>query len=158
MTRFMVQAMLLVGMMMLLILTACNSNVKRYQKSLPKNLTIKLISSSGSIFKSVHASLDIYSLDPNCNQIYEGRVEINNRPKIIGLKQNQYSYLVFHFKTKVLRNYSTIKQSGYLLPRSNYKYVIRMSYKDKIYNVAVSQFRDGLKHRKIKLKIQKPCK
>jgi hypothetical protein len=117
------------------------SGLKPYQNTPHNNLHIRTAADSGSWFSSVHAAVDIHGVGTDCQTVYEGTVQLNQPTIDIGIPPNRWSQLVFVFATtSFLGNRSgSITHETFLKPRSGYQYVVQVTYRDDMYNVAVRE-------------------
>ena len=136
------------------------SGVKTYPNTLTKNIKVRTSTSSGSIFSSVGAAVDIYSVDSKCKTTYEGTVQLDKSSVDIGITVGKTSYLGFIFATSTFLagSSSTITQGTLLTPMAGYKYDVTATYQDSIYNVEIREKRPKRsKKRNIALKELDSC-
>lgn len=153
-TRYIIVLLLAVG-----ILTGC-SGIKTYQNTLYKNLHIKTVTDSGSMFSKVRAAVDIYRVDADCKTEYEGTIQLKYPSVDVGVPSNRLSYLVFVFARSgfLSSSSSTITYNTLLKPRVGYNYDIKVTYKDDIYNVVIWETHPSKKKsREIELKDLNAC-
>ena len=115
-----------------LLLGGCSA-VKLYQAELPHNLKIN------SRIESVKGTLDIFSVDKQCETAYLGTVALDRNTIELGIATGQPSYLVVGFAGSSFWG-SSSSYTSYditLLPRKAYRYEFEVSYIDDIYHVAV---------------------
>lgn len=116
------------------------SGLKTYPDNLARNLEIHTRTDSGSLLSSLKASLDVYSISPDCSTGYEGTVTLDAPIVSVGVPVEQPSYLVFRFNsssflagTSSVTSYDTV-----FTPVYGQRYEADVSYIDDIYNVAIS--------------------
>ena len=83
--------------MVLAQLAGCAGRKPYDDESVTKNVTIHAATSSASVFSSVDAILDIYSVDTECRAKYAGTVKLDKPSAAIGIAADRWSYLVFEF-------------------------------------------------------------
>ena len=117
-----------------LLLGGCASG-KRYTAELPHNLQVN------SKTESVEATLDIYSVNEQCETAYQGTVALDRTSLELGIAMGLPSYLVVGFSSSSFWASSSgyISYNFTLLPRKAYRYAIDVSYIDDIYHVAVHE-------------------
>ena len=108
---------------------------KRYKDELPHNLEVN------SKTESVEPTLDIYSVNEQCETAYLGTVALDRNFLEVGIVIGQPSYLVVGFSNSSFWASSSgyISYNFTLLPRKAYRYAIDVSYIDDIYHVAVHE-------------------
>jgi len=113
------------------------SGIKPYPSQEKKNISITTSVDSGSFFSSVKAEVDIFSIDTQCNNIYEGSLSLRNNAIKSGIttaKANKLSF-IFSNSSFLGNNSSSINFPVYLKARKGYHYDFIVSYKDDLYNV-----------------------
>jgi hypothetical protein len=122
------------------ILAGC-SGVRPYPDNLDKNLVIQTETDSGSIFSKVTAAVDIYSVSTSCETEYRGTVDLDKPTVAVGIPPDKLSYVVFVFSNASFlgSSKSTISHEALLRARAGYRYDIRVSYNDDMYNVAIDE-------------------
>jgi hypothetical protein len=119
-----------------LLLAAC-SGVKTYPDVANKNVHLRTKVVDGSVMSSMHAGLNIYTVDAKCEATYVGTVELDEPAVDIGIPPGQLTYLMFVFSSKGMLggvNSSTTYET-LLRPRAGYEYRVDVRYVDDIYNV-----------------------
>lgn len=131
------------------LLLACSS-LKTYPNNYEKNLLIKTRTESGSVFSSVQAALDIYSVDETCNANYLGTLELNSPQVSVGIPHGKLRFLSFHFGTSGFfsNSSSSISYDTLLRPRKGYQYDINVKYIDDLYNVEIFEKKTAKAKRK----------
>jgi len=130
---------------MLLVTAGGCSGIYPYKNDLDKNLTVRTKIASGSIFTSVEARVDIYTVDDACNITYRGSVELE-RPEVeIGLPAHGAHYLTFVFSNSTfLANHSGATGfDGSFRSRPGYEYLAEASYAEGIYDVILKERKTG---------------
>lgn len=124
----------------LALLASC-SGVKTYPNTLEKNLEIRTVTKSGSIFGKVRASVDVYRVDAHCRLEYEGTVDLDRPVLAVGIPAERPSYLAFNFASSAFLGgaRSATSQETLLTPRAGYRYDIDVRYADDIYNVVLRE-------------------
>jgi hypothetical protein len=114
------------------LLSGCGGD-KLYRTTLPSNLTVSTIA------KSMTATLNIHSVDTQCNPSYLGTIKLNSETTDLGIPTNKPVHLVVGFSsTSFLRSSSTYSSYDILIvPRPEYRYEMAVRYVDNIYNVEV---------------------
>jgi hypothetical protein len=104
-----------------LLLTAC-SGVKPYPNTGNKNFSVKIEpDSAAALLKDAGATLDIYSVNPDCATLYKGTVRLEQPVTEIALPPGQPSHLVFVLG--VLSGSSDVSYKTLLEPRAGYRYM-----------------------------------
>ncbi|HEU0186738.1 MAG TPA: hypothetical protein VFR06_02470 [Gallionellaceae bacterium] len=118
------------------LLAAC-SGIKPYPDLPNKNVHLHTTVSDNSLLTSMHADVDIYTVDAKCEVSYVGSVELSKPDVDIALPVGQQAYLMFVFSSKGMlggvqgsTSYATL-----LRPRAGVEYRAEVRYKDDIYNV-----------------------
>ena len=121
-------------------LTAC-AGTKTYPDMQPRNLRIYGEASSGSMFSTVRAAVNIYSVDAKCRIEYQGTVRSEGRPAEVGTPAGRTSLLaVTFFSSSFLGNWNTSTRYETLLtPRIGYRYEMKINYSDDIYDVVLRE-------------------
>ncbi|MDH3388988.1 MAG: hypothetical protein OEN02_13900 [Gammaproteobacteria bacterium] len=124
-----------VAMVVMLLFAGCASPIKPYARVLPDNLEI--VSST----ESVDTSLDIYRLEKQCEVTYLGTMTVDRETVSVGIEPGKPAYLVIGFSSSSFWGSSSsyINYDFTLLPRKGYRYRVRVSYADAIYNVIVDE-------------------
>jgi hypothetical protein len=106
-----------------------------------KNVSIRTITHSGSIFASMKATLDIYSVDTQCRPEYAGTVNLAESSVAVAIATDRWSYLVFDFAGWSLLRGARTRTSHDLFfkPQADHRYEIEVTYQDDIYNVVLSE-------------------
>jgi len=73
--------------MVLAQLAGCAGRKPYDDESVTKNVTIHAATSSASVFSSVDAILDIYSIDTECRAKYAGTVRLDKPSAAIGMRR-----------------------------------------------------------------------
>jgi hypothetical protein len=129
------------GLLVTVSLLAGCLGIKPYPNSMDKNLHIQTKIDSGSFFSKVRAAVDIYRVDADCKTEYEGTIQLNDPSVDVGIPSQRLTYLVFVFSSSsfLASSSSTVTHDTLLKPRDGYKYEIKVSYIDDIYNVAIQE-------------------
>jgi hypothetical protein len=129
------------GALLALTLFAGCSGLKTYPNTLEKNLQVRTVTKSRSMFSKVRARLDIYRVDAPCRLKYEGTVDLDNPTSAVGIPPGRLSYLAFTFASSVFLGgtQSATSQGTLLTPRAGYRYDIDVSYQNDIYNVVLRE-------------------
>lgn len=125
-----------------MVLAAGCSGLKPYPNELPaKNLSIRTVTSAGSVLSSVRAELDVHSVDASCRALYLGTVPLDQPTVAVGIAADRGSMLTFHFLTSSFLGSSRgrISREVYLTPRSGQRYEIDVSYRDDLYDVVLRE-------------------
>ena len=124
------------------LLAAC-SGIKTYPNTLEKNLNIRADTRSNEFLGKVKADVDIYRVDANCKGEYLGTVKLDESAVAVGIPPDRPSYLVFNFASSAFfsGSSSSINYATLLKPRAGYRYDIKVSYTDNIYDVAIREMR-----------------
>ena len=118
------------------------SGLKPYRDELPaKNLSIRTATSSGSMFTSVRAALDVYGVDASCRTQYLGTVELDQSAVAVGIPADRGSYLVFNFLSSSFLGGSRgrISREVFIQPRADQRYEIDVTYRDDLYDVVLRE-------------------
>jgi hypothetical protein len=129
------------GPVLVLTLLAGCSGLKVYPNNLAKNLQIRTVTKSGSIFSKVRARVDVYRIEAPCRLEYEGTVDLDRPVVAVGIPTGRPSYLAFVFASSVFLggNQSATTQETLLAPRVGYRYDVDVSYENDIYNVVLRE-------------------
>jgi hypothetical protein len=104
-----------------LLLAAC-SGVKPYPNAGNKNFSVKIEPDSmAALLKDAGATLDIYSVNPDCTTLYKGTVRLEQPVTEIALPPGRPSHLVFVLG--VLSGSSDVSYKTLLEPRAGYRYM-----------------------------------
>jgi len=122
------------------VLAGC-SGLKSYPDNLESNLEIHTRTDSSTILSSIKASLDVYSVSPECSADYKGTVTLDASTVSVGLPIDQPSYLVFRFNSSsfLASSSSVTRYDTVFTPGHGRRYDIDVSYIDDIYNVTISE-------------------
>jgi len=109
------------------------STIKLYKDVLPQNLVVD------SRIESVEATLDIYSVNGQCETDYKGTVILDRKNLELGIATGIPSYLVVGFAGSSFwgNSSSFISYDFTLVPRKAHQYEIEVSYIDDIYHIAL---------------------
>lgn len=123
------------------------SGVKPYPDMPNKNVHLRTKLDDRSVMTSIHADLDIYSVDARCETKYIGSVELGQSAADIGIPPGQLSYLRFVFSSKgILGGVSgSTSYETLLRTRAGYEYRADVRYVDDIYNVTLLETMPGAK-------------
>jgi hypothetical protein len=118
------------------VLASC-SGITPYRSDLAKNLRIEPKTSSGSLFQTLNAGVNVYEVDAKCQLVYLGTVKLKDSALDVGLAANRQIYLEFYFiKSAVLYSSSSSVDYGLLLrPRPAHEYTAEVSYANDLYKV-----------------------
>jgi len=133
--------LLIAGYAFIIFLASGCAQVRPYPNTLAKNLHVHTTTDSGSMFSSVHASVEVYEVDAACKTHYRGVVALDAPTVDIGLAPGRQSFLVFGFASSSWLGNSNgaISQATLLTPRSVDIYDIDVSYIDELYNVVIHE-------------------
>jgi hypothetical protein len=122
------------------ILTGC-SGLRPYPDNLDRNVIIRTVTDSGSVFSKVGVEVDIFSVKANCKTEYLGTVDLSGPSVEVGIPPDKLSYMAFVFSNSSFLggSRSTMSHETLLEARAGYHYDIGVSYVDDIYNVAISE-------------------
>ena len=118
------------------------SGLKTYPNDLAvKNLSIRTATSSGSMFSSVRAELDVHAVDGACQLRYLGTVALDASDIDVGIAADRGSYLVFRFLSSNFLGSSRgrISRELFIRPRAEQRYEIDVSYRDDLYDVVLRE-------------------
>jgi hypothetical protein len=118
------------------------SGLKTYPNDLAvKNLSIRTATSSGSMFSSVRAALDVHSVDAACRTQYAGTVELDGASTAVGIPADRASYLVFNFLSSSFLggDRGRITRAFLIQPRAEQRYEIDVTYRDNLYDVVLRE-------------------
>ena len=118
------------------------SGLKPYPNDLPvRNVSIRTATSTGSMFSSVQAEVDVHSVEADCAARYLGTVALDRPDLAIGVPAGRRSRLTFHFLSSNFLGSSRgrISREVSLQPRADQRYEIDVSYRDDLYDVAVRE-------------------
>lgn len=119
---------------LVLALAASCSESRPYPDRPEKNLQVRTVTAGG------HVALDIHSLDGSCTASYEGSVALERPLVEVGLPPGRPSLLVFEFSSSSrFSGGSSIKKEVQVLPRPGYRYEVRVSYKESLYSVELTE-------------------
>jgi hypothetical protein len=142
------------------VLAGC-SGLKPYPNDLPtRNLSIRTATSTGSVFSSVHAEVDVHSVDAACADRYLGTVVLDQPNMGIGVPPGRRSRLVFHFVSSNFLGGSRgrISREVSLQPGADHHYQIDVTYRDDLYDVAVRERSRGGALREVQSLELAPCR
>ncbi len=122
------------------LLAGC-SGIKAYPDTLPKNLHIRTETGSGSVLSKVRAAVHIHQVDASCRTEYQGTLELNARSVEAGIPAERWSYMVFVFASSSFLggSSSSTHYETLLRPRAGYTYDVKVSYGDRMYDVAIRE-------------------
>ena len=141
-------------------LLGCGS-LRPYPNDLPvKNLQIRAATSSGSVFSSVHAELDVHSVDAACRVHYLGTVTLDKNDVAVGIAADRGSYLVFHFLSSNFLGSSRgrISREVFIRPQAEQRYEIDVTYRDDLYDVVVRERLPRGAPREVPLQDMRACR
>jgi len=122
------------------------SNLRPYPNELAtKNLSVRTVTSAGSMFSSVRAEIDVHSVDAACGTQYLGTVALDAPSVALGVPVGRRSRLVFHFVSSNFLGSSRgrISREMELHPRADQRYEIDVTYRDDLYDVVVRERQRG---------------
>lgn len=133
----------------LLLFQGC-SGLKPYPEQKMKNISILTEVDSGSFFSSVDAAVDIYTINTECKQSYEGTLALDKDSISSGIKINKQNRLSFIFSNSSFLGNSDSSTSFpvYLDAQKDHHYHFVVSYKDNIYNVVLYEINTKTKKRR----------
>lgn len=144
----------LLSILLVMLLTACGGG-KLYKSSNVDNLQI------ATRINKVQASLDIYSVSPSCQSVYEGSIALDKKRLDIGLEPGKPKILVVGFSSSSFlgSSSSSMQVKAPLQPKNGYRYLLGVSYEDDIYSVRLYEInrRSGSK-RELDLQKSVTCK
>ena len=117
------------------------SSIKTYPNTLPKNMHVTTKLDSGSKVTSTEAVLDIYRVNAKCELKEEGRVDLDEAQKDVGLPTSGTLYLEFTFSNYnyLLRSSSSTSYGLLLAPRPGTNYQTKAQYISGFYDVVVRE-------------------
>lgn len=116
-----------------LLLNGCSTSTGTYQQEGKKNLVVNVKADSSTY-------LEVYELDGPCNQKMKGEVKLHNGINKLALMNNKHYYLRINFKTvSLLSGSQNITLGGYVTPKSNYTYLMNVSYENDMYDVEIKK-------------------
>ncbi|HKC54024.1 MAG TPA: hypothetical protein VKC33_05225 [Burkholderiales bacterium] len=123
------------GILLAASLFAGCSGIKTYPDTLPKNMHVRTETSK------VRAELHIHRVDANCLTEYQGTVQLDKPSVEVGIPAGRQSLVAFTFSSSsFLRGSSTsVRYDTLLTPRAGYTYDVKVSYLDRMYNVAIRE-------------------
>ena len=126
--------------MVLAQLAGCAGRTSYADESATKNVSIHTATSSKS-FSSVHAILDIYSVDTECRAKYAGTVKLDRPSVAIGIAADRWSYLVFDFASSsfLAGRHGHMSYELFFKPQADHRYEIEVTYHDEIYDVVLGE-------------------
>ena len=129
------------------LLNGCSS-AGAYQQEGKRNLIVNVNADSSTY-------LEVYELDGPCNQKMRGEVKLQNGINKFALMNNKHYYLRINFKTlSLLSGSQNITLGGYVTPKSNYMYLMNVSYENDMYDVEINK--KNLRNHKVTNMILKP--
>lgn len=122
------------------VLTGC-SGLRPYQNNLDRNVVIRTVADSGSVFSKAGVEVDIFSVTTDCKTEYLGTVDLNGPSVEVGIPPDRLSHMVFVFSNSSFlgSSQSTISHETLLEARRGHNYDISVNYIDDIYNVAINE-------------------
>lgn len=131
-------------------LVAGCSSTKPYESGARKNIRIRTVTESGSVFSSVRAAVNVYSVDKACKTSYRGTIALDEPSIRTGIPVGGLSYLVFVFSSSSFFGNSSGRASYQTLlsPRPGYAYDIEVSYLDNMYDATVREINPRNKARR----------
>ena len=119
-----------------------------YPEFAAKNVRMRTVVESGSVFSSVRAEVHVHRLDDACRTEYLGQVSLDRPLVEIGLQKGHASLLVFEFESAsfLAGTRSSVSREAVIRPLPGQRYEIAVSYRSDIYDVVVKQVdeRSGL--------------
>ena len=117
----------------LLLLNGCSSSAGVYQQQGKKNLVVNVKADSSTY-------LEVYELDGVCDKRLKGEVKLHNGINKFALINNKQYYLRINFTTlSLLSGSQNITLGAYVRPKSNYMYIMDVSYENDMYDVEISK-------------------
>lgn len=139
-------------------LSGC-AGVKHYEDRSLKNIEAVIEKEQGSVFSGTDASIEIYSVDKSCKLTYLGVVENQQSRFDFGLDEDKMAYVHFVFQSSGLfSNNSSMSYGSLLKPRKGYRYQLKASYIEGIYNLEIFEKRKGRKPRQLETYHFEACK
>jgi hypothetical protein len=122
-------------------LAGCAGRKPYSDESMTKNVSIRTVTSAGSMFSSVRAALNIYRVDTECRAEYVGTVKLDEPSVMVGIPTGRWNYLVFDFDSSSFPGGTRGRMSHelFLKPQADHRYEIDVTYRDDIYNVVLSE-------------------
>src|SRR2546423_1228843 len=116
------------------LLAGC-SGAKTYPDTLPKNMHVRTETSK------VRAELHIHRVDSNCLTEYQGTVQLDRPSVEIGIPVGRQSLVAFTFSSSsfLTGSSTSVRYDTLLTPRAGYTYDVKVSYVDRMYNVAIRE-------------------
>jgi hypothetical protein len=133
---------------MLLLLNGCSSSAGAYQQQGKKNLVVNVKADSSTY-------IEVYELDEPCNPKMKGEMKLQNGINKFALINNKHYYIRINFKTlSLLSGSQNITLGAYVTPKSNYMYLMDVSYENDMYDVEISK--KSLRNHKVTSMTLKP--
>lgn len=146
----------LCGSLLVVLLAGCSS-FKPYPNTLAKNLAASLSKDSDA---GIKARVDIYSMDKQCQDHYQGTIRFDKKPGQIGIPNNKQTLLAFYFlSSHWLMGPSSINVDALIKARSGYRYEAKLTYVDSTYEVNLYEInhRSG-KRREVRIVGMNACR
>ena len=118
------------------------SGIKPYPNDLSaKNLSVRTVASSGSVFSNVHVELDVHGVDASCRTQYLGTMQLDQPSVAVGIPADRGSYLVFRFLSSSFLGGSRgqISREVFIKPTPGQRYEIDVTYRDDLYDVVLRE-------------------
>src|SRR5258706_558558 len=111
------------------------SEIKTYPDTLPKNMHVRTETSK------VRAELHIHRVDANCLTEYQGTVQLDKPSVEVGIPAGRQSLVAFTFSSSsfLTGSSTSVRYDTLLTPRAGYTYDVKVSYLDRMYNVAIRE-------------------
>jgi len=123
------------GILLAASLFAGCSGIKTYPDTLPKNMHVRTETSK------VRAELHIHRVDANCLTEYQGTVQLDKPSVEVGIPAWRQSLVAFTFSSSsfLTGSSTSVRYDTLLTPRAGYTYDVKVSYLDRMYDVAIRE-------------------
>lgn len=140
------------------VLSACAS-VKYYPEKTNKNVELIIEKEAGTLFSGMEAGVHLYSIDKKCELTHLGYVEIDKAKTRIGVDTGKQTYIDFVFASSgMFSNNSSMTYGSVLKAKKGYRYQLKASYLEGIYNLEIVEKRKGKKNRQLETYPYNQCK
>jgi hypothetical protein len=127
-----------------LVLAGCGG-VKSYRSDLPHNVHFRTVVTTGSIFKSAAADVDIYRDIGNCKIQHLGRVTLDKPVVEVGVPAGEPIYIEFLLmsKTFLSSSASALRYDTQLMLRPGYEYDMQLKFLERTYTLEMRELKKG---------------